>query len=332
MTKKHALDSLEVGIRAHDMHHGLIRKSGGLFNVHMTKTKIVGAAAQLCTVIKDTEVIENYQQLEASAGEIGIDELLLERCLSELEAVEFVRLKRVDGEIRRVDVTVPLLGDTYRALGARWSELRPTEIETATISLLDALSILPRKTREIQKSFGLGSKELEIIRNIGTNAGFLGEYTSRSDGEAVMYSPLHWEEHHRDLDEITKRFAPSKLVEALKLVRAHPGLPADRVTNQVLRDAVATGLLPTPSVESLKGKKLFLFTPAAGLIVEKSITEKTRAIIACVRYGEVYGTITKIRYPLLLLMKLRDRKYLNPHSEILRQYETLRNLGVGRIA
>jgi len=325
-------DSLEVGIRAHDMHHGLIRRSGGLFNVHMTKTKIVGSAAQLCTVIKDAEVIENYHQLEASAGELGMDDLLLEKSLEELEQVEFVRLKRAGGKITRVDVTVPLLGDIYRALGARWADLGPTEIEKASIQLLDTVSVLPTKTRDIQNSLGLDPTQLEIIRTIGINAGYLGEYKSRSDGEMVLYSPLHWEEHPRNIEQITKKFSASEIVKALRIVRKYPGLPAEEVSNSVLNDAVKSGLLPTPSVVSTRGKKQFLFTPIGGMkAFEKSIVEKARAIIACVRYGEVYGTITKVRDPLVLLMALKDRKYLNPHTEALRQYETLRNLGVGRI-
>ena len=40
----------------------------------MKRTKAIGAAAQSATVIKDLEVIEDYGQLEVSAGEIGIDE------------------------------------------------------------------------------------------------------------------------------------------------------------------------------------------------------------------------------------------------------------------
>jgi len=46
----------------------------------------------------------------------------------------------------------------------------------------------------------------------------------------------------------------------------------------------------------------------------------------------VFGTITKIFDPILLLRRLRERKRVGPHSEALRQYETLRNLGVGRIS
>jgi len=131
---------------------------------------------------------------------------------------------------------------------------------------------------------------------------------------------------------LLRKHSSADVVKAIKTVRAHQGLPADQVKDQVLRDAISSGLLPTPTVDSMRGRRAFLFTPGQSLkFFEKSILDKARAIIACVRYGEVFGTITKIFDPLLLLRRLRERKRLNPHSEALRQYETLRNLGVGRL-
>jgi len=320
-----------VGVRAHDMHHGLVRKHSGLVNRYMKRTKAIGAAAQIATVIKDLEVIEDYGQLEVSAGEIGIDETLLEKALRELQEVEFVRLKESGGEIRRVDVTVPLLRDMYTDLGTRWEDTSPTDLERACIEVLDEVSLIPSKVRDVQRRHNLNPTDFDIIRDIGTNAGYLRVYRSRGDGEEVICSPLHWDESPQSLEVLLRKYSSADVVKAIKTVRAHQGLPAEKVKEQVLQDAISSGLLPTPTVDSMRGRRAFLFTPRQSLPFEKSILDKARAIIACVRYGEVFGTITKIFDPPLLLRRLRERGRLNPHTEALRQYETLRNLGVGRL-
>ena len=89
---------------------------------------------------------------------------------------------------------------------------------------------------------------------------------------------------------------------------------------------------PTPSVNSTAGEKFFAFTPVQGVgKLEKAILEKARAIIACVRYGQHYAGVTRIREPLDILDALIRRKRIGAHSEILRQYALLHKLGVGRI-
>jgi hypothetical protein len=226
-----------------------------------------------------------------------------------------------------------LLRDVYEDLGELWETGNPTDHERASIQILDDVTLVPQKVRDVQRRYGLSPTDYEIIRDIGANAGYLRTYRSRTDGQEVICSPLHWDERPDSLDVLTAKYGSSDIIKALKSVRAHQGLPADHVTDAVLKDAIYTGLLPTPTVESLRGQKAFLFTPAHNIAMyEKSIVDKARAIIACVRYGEVFGTITRIFDPLLLLRRLRDRKRIGPHSEILRQYETLRNLGVGRIS
>jgi len=56
------------------------------------------------------------------------------------------------------------------------------------------------------------------------------------------------------------------------------------------------------------------------------------AILACVRYGEHFGLITKIRYPKAILDKLLDSPHvIGPHTEIRKQYALLVGRGIGRI-
>jgi hypothetical protein len=322
-----------IAIRSHDMYHGLSAKVSGLFS-KLKKTRLIGACAQLSTVIKDQEVVENYQQLEVAAGEIGIDDVLLEKCLEQMQEIEFVRIKTgTGGDIRRIDVKVPLLRGIYDQLGELWGQLGPSDFEKVTVALLDELTVIPQKAKAIQGRYNLNADDFDVVRDIGCGASFIGNYISPKDGEEIWYSPLHWDENPEKIFELCRTHPSFEISKAFKEVRDLQGLPADRITDSVLTAAIALQCLPTPAVTSMAGKKHFVFTPMTGIgPEEKSILNKARAIIACVRYGEHYGSITKIHDPKLLVEILKARKYLKPHSETLRQYETLRNLGVGRIS
>jgi hypothetical protein len=321
-----------IAIRAHDMHHGLSLKTGGLLS-RVKTTRIVGACAQLSTVIKDQEVIENYSQLEAAAGEIGIDELLLERCLKDLEEVEFVRLKKSGDEITRIDVKVPLLDGIYGRLGELWVARKPSEFEQVGIGILDEVATMPQKATDIQERYGLSLNDMGALKDLGTAGSYLGTYTSRKDGEEVWYSPLHWDEKPEQMMRLADKYPSHGISEVFQTVRDYQGKPSDDLKDGLLTDAIALGCLPTCAVKSTAGKKQFVFTPIANVgLKEKSILTKARALLSCVRYGENFGSITRIKDPSVLLAALKVRGYLRPHTEILRQYETLRDLGVGRIA
>lgn len=319
-----------IAIRAHDMHHGLSLKTGGLLS-RVKTTRRVGACAQLATVIKDQEIIENYAQLEAAAGEIGIDELLLERCLGDLEEIEFVRLKKSGDEVRRVDVKVPLLDGIYGRLGELWDARKPTDFERVGIGILDDVATMPQKATEIQRRYNLNVNDMEALKDLGAAGSFLGTYTSGRDGEEVWYSPLHWDEKPEQMMGLAKKFPAHEISAAFRAVRDYQGKPSDEVRSGPLTEAIALGCLPTCGVKSTAGKKKFIFAPVAVGLQEKSILTKARALLACVRYGENFGSISKIRDPSVLLGALRTRGRLRPHTEILFQYETLRDLGVVRI-
>jgi hypothetical protein len=90
--------------------------------------------------------------------------------------------------------------------------------------------------------------------------------------------------------------------------------------------------LPIPAVESLAGEQRFVFTPARAYVPEqKVILEKARGIVACVRYGQYFGTVTAIRDPVALLYALKIKGRLKPHSEAVYQYRVLRDLGIADI-
>ena len=71
--------------------------------------------------------------------------------------------------------------------------------------------------------------------------------------------------------------------------------------NRIVVEAMAMGLLPSPQVDSFGGRRRFAFTPYQGQIAltesERAVLQKARAVVACIRYGEHFGTITKVDDP-----------------------------------
>jgi hypothetical protein len=65
---------------------------------------------------------------------------------------------------------------------------------------------------------------------------------------------------------------------------------------------------------------------------QKLVYQKAMAILACVRYGQRYAQITKLRYPPeVTLNALLRRRQIGPHSEIAAQYSPLVKLRIGRL-
>lgn len=317
-------------IRTHDMQPGLTSVKMGLINLYMERLKLLGSVAQISSIIKGLNVI-SYEGLVLAAGDVGIDRSLLENALRELEIMDFVRVIRKGGSIERVEEQLPLLADFYDVLGERLEQHKLSEIESASLQILDDLSILPIAAVELQDKHGLDPKVLHYVKEIGINTGFIDTYVSPTDSREIFFSPLYWDENPVKYFELTEKFGTDKVIQRLKALRSKQGYPVDLIKDPIICEAIELGCLPTPEVDSIAGRKAFAFTPRLGVSkVEKSLLSKARAIIACLRYGQHFGTITKIRNPELFLRKLLERGRTKlSHSEIPQQWDLARKLGIG---
>jgi hypothetical protein len=326
------MDSKLIASRLQEINEGLVSQSGGLVESHFRKSKRLGAAARLCNVLRGQDVINNYEMLAAAAGELGISADTLDRALSELEEIGYVTLYKSGGDIRKVEERIPLLSDRYELIGQKWLDSKPSEIEMGAIVLLDDLLMAPQRERDVQKKHNFDSDSFKIIADVGKSGSFYKTYTSPVDGSTIAFSPLYHDENPESFLKLFAKFPDLDVSKILRSIRDYQGQPIDNISNPILREAIKTGCIPAPSVDSTGGKKHFAFTPVQGVgKLEKSLLEKARAIVACVRYGQHFAGITRIKYPLLILETLRKQKRLGAHSEILRQYSVLHKLGIGRI-
>jgi hypothetical protein len=326
------MDRTTIAARLQDVNEGLVRQSGGLVEANYRKTKRFGAAARICNLIRGYDVVTDYTSLVAAAGELGIGADTLDASLNILEEIGYVSLHKNGGDIRKIEERIPLLSDRFEAIGERWQDSKPSEIETATLSILDDMLVAPNRIRTLCKRHSIDDKAFHIIRDIGYSGEYIKAYTSPVDGSEILFSPLYHDENPGKLIELMDAYPDEDVIAILRGIRDYQGKPIDAITDPLLLTAIRNGCIPTPTVNSTNGSKRFMFTPLQGVgKLEKALLEKARAIVACVRYGQHFAGVTKIREPLVILEKLKECKQVGPHSEIASQYVLLQKHGVGLI-
>lgn len=324
------MDNMLKAIRAQDIQLGLMTVNSGLVNLHMRKTKLIGAATQVASIVNPFQVLDNYDSLIVAAGELGLDDTMLEKALDELQEVEFIRVIKSGCNIKKIEVSLPDLPKVYDVLGERWEILGPSEIEKIAINLLDDLSEIPLKASGAISNYAISPGDVSTLTTIGKNTGFLEMYLSPVDGQEIWYSPIYWEENPAKIMELSDKYSTNQVLRALKDLRGNQGKPVERIDDPVLLEAVGAGCLPAPKVNSVNGEKTFLFTPIQGVKkYEKNLLEKARSLVACMRYGENYGNITKIKWPVRFLESFLEKGYISPHSEIPAQYSLATKMLIG---
>ena len=322
-----------IAARLQDINEGMVRQIAGITEVYYNKSKRLGAAVRICNIIKGQDVITKPEILLIAAGEMGISADTVDKALGELEEIGYITVHRTGGEISKIEERVPLLEDQYSQIGEKWQGSSPTEIERATLEIIDDLMVAPQREREIIKKHGIDNKAFTLISDVGKSGSFYKNYKSPVDGSSIGYSPLYHDENPEKIMALFDKYPEEDVSGKIRSIRAYQGMPVDAINDPVLMEAIRMGCIPTPSVNSSRGTKHFAFTPLRGVgKLERSLLEKARAIISCVRYGQHFARITRIATPLLILKALVRKKSIGSHSEILRQYALLHKLGVGIIS
>lgn len=338
---------LKIGLRSQDIQTSVQDVDLGALSSETKNIRLIGMAERLAIHIRGTDVIDDYKKVEYIASQFGIDSLLLPTVLEVLQELEWVRVDRKGTKINKIEESVPYFRDIYSTAGEYFNNSNPSEIEKATIAVCDSLALSPLTEEEIRKKLGLDDKAYRMVLDIGKSGKFIEEYISPKTKETVLYSPLYWIENPHKLQtmyNLIKNFGGDRVYEVLKNIREYQGLPlmdeilkSDYDTlsedNKIIAEAIRRGIILAPEINSFRGKKNFAFIPQIGIpFEEKIILEKAMAILACIRYGEHFGLITRIKYPEAILDSLLSLPYrIGPHTEIRMQYAILVGRGVGKI-
>lgn len=338
---------LRIGLRAQDIQTSVQDVDLGPLNAETKNVRLLGMAERVAIHIRGVDVIEDYKKLEYIASQFGVDSLILPTVLNVLQELEWVRVKKRGSQIEKVEESVPFFGDIYSKAGEYFDDLDHSEIEEATIAVCDMLALSPCTEYEMRKKLGLDKKGYKMVLDIGKSGKFIDQYVSPKSKGNVLYSPLYWVENPDKLEQmyqILKKFGADRVYSVLQNIKNYQGFPLTEAIlkgsydtlqedHEIISEAIRRGIILAPEVNSLSGKKNFAFTPQTGIsIEEKVILEKTMAILACIRYGEHFGLITKIKYPEMILDSLLEPPHrIGPHTEIRSQYAILVGRGVGRI-
>lgn len=327
------MDDKILCARLEEINEGLCGQIGGITETHFRKSKRLGAAVRIANLIKGQDVIKNYDFLLAAAGELRIPSDTLDKALDELEEIGYVTLHKSGNDIAKIEERIPLLTEQYTSIGEKWRDSNPSDIEATAITIVDDLMVAPQKEHRLVAKYGLDHRSFQIITDVGKTGTFYRSYKSPVDGSMIGYSPLYHDENPEKFISLFERFPDEDVSSKIKKIRKCQGLPIENINDPVLIEAIRIGCIPTPSVNSTSGEKLFAFTPLQGVgKLEKTLLEKARAIVSCVRYGQHFASITRIAEPLDILLALKSRKCIGSHTEILRQYSLLHKLGVGKIS
>lgn len=327
-----AIDNQSIALRAQDFHEALKETTSfGPKDVHFEKTLLVGKAASLAMHLKGLLYIDEMDGLKYAAAELGISGLELRPVLRQLEIVDFVRLKTSGDEIKRIDVRVPEFRSGYEDLGVLWKDSKPSEIEKSGVAVLQTLLSKPMKESGL-KDLGLDNTAQSILYDVMGSGQLLR--IQPVDGQRVLYSPLAVDANPGPYLQWTEKYS-DRVSGLLKSLTSHQGIPLSSETftgNEVVQDAILTGVLMPVRVQGTTGEQQFLFAPKGGLKAEERvILDKARAIIASVRYGQNFAAGRPIQYPRAILKQLRDNKrFRKGHPDLSSQYSLLVEKLIGR--
>lgn len=301
-------------------------------------SRSAGQAARLAMLIRGQDVVEDEQRLKKiAAHELGIhpaEYTVAKRILMEADLIEERTTKTgksvLNEKISRLDHS-----DNYRRVGELWlSREHRTHKEEAIIHTLDQVIEIPKAISALDPLLALKKDDLSAVLELGSNAGIIDSVDA---AKKVYYSPLLWDVNPKKLGEFLKTASMTSFSEILKKMK-RPGSDVTNPRDPLVIQAISGGILPSYRVDSTGGKRVYSFTPYTGGLLssetQKTVLDKARALIACLRYGSEAATITRIRNPLLILNAITDpaRSYgLKPHSELKLQYGMLVSKQIGRV-
>lgn len=328
------MDALLIGLRAQDFSESLKNTATfGPKEVHYKQTLLIGKAATLAMHLRGLLYVDNYQQLEYAAATLGISSLELEAVLHELEVVDFISIVRSGQNIRRIDIRVPQFRSGYMDLGERWKQLSPTEIEVASIDLLNTLYKGPYKKVEILTSTGMDETQESIMLDVMESGSLAAVQTV--DGLPYIYTPLAVDGNPTFYLKWAQQF-PGEVAGVIDTLKNYQGLSISDpliTNNEALLSAISTGVLMPVEVAGATGTQRFVFAPHGTLSQEESIVlDKARAILSCVRYGQKFAAGVPIKYPAAILKQLHDyKRFKRGHPDLLTQYGLLVEKFIGRV-
>lgn len=309
----------------------------------------IGMAVQLALHIRGLPVIE-YELLKLVATTlIGIPRLAVDRIVTLLDEVEFVRLSKDGKRIKAVLPTVPYFEELYEGLGEYLeTESKIDEFESLTLEIVDKLAGSPYNADALAGKLGADRKDFDSSIELGTKGRFL--ISTRHRSKDVLMNPTYFSENGDVFADHVAKCGAKTVQRTLELLKAAQGWPLSLIIkrgeiagNAVSPDEIALlsrlaqdGIVKPPSIKTTHaGQSLFMFTPTPGHVnvspLKREQYERALAIVSAVRQGELLPNKYRIRSPGAVLYTLKNELQLRPTSDYAEQYQNLEHLRIARL-
>jgi len=324
------LNNAEITAKCVEISKCLIDLHGGMVQFDLNDTQTIGDTTRLAVSIRNrSEVIprEVFAGI-SSAVKVSYPEA---RILPILEQLNWVDVKRTGSKIESITEKIPPTEDVLSTLGKMWQEQEPTPVDEASVRSLAELSKRPYSKEALISDLGVKDKEFEAVYDYGDQARYLGKFVSEESGTEAIWTPLYWAGNMEAVIRFLQKQSEPKLGEIGTLVdrfRNHPGTPNDKIDARALNlvnAGISHGFFPSVEVKNRQGTSyeyVFAAAPQFDTDNKSDVFEKARMIVACIRHGQHHADISRIKFPRLILDRMRHSA-MNPHPYADVQYAIL---------
>jgi hypothetical protein len=330
---------------AHDLQVGLTRASVPEFS----QLPLIGMAGKLAINVRGLGEIRADVLRPVADHYFDIPAIALQPVLDILAEIGYVQLMTTGKTLNSVIPSVPHFSSVYGGLGEYVGTITLTEHEEVSIAVLNELKSKPEKRDALINRLGAPMPVFSRVELITKTGGLV--LPKRARGQDVLVSPYYFAD---SLDALANHAAAGgarnvqHLLDLLKKAQGWPlsliistgeinGTKLTPVEIQLLREMVADGVLRPPSLRNTLSNvdEHFVFTPRPGTQAmdgsAREIYERTMAIVAAVRKGQLLPSRYAIRSPVALLGKLLSNKQIGASTEAALQYTNLVTLRIGRL-
>ncbi len=325
------LNNAQITARCVEISKCLTGTTGGLIDYYLGDTQTTGDSARLAVSIRNRSEKLSSESLAAICTALKIDFRVAEGKIIPLyDSLGWVDLRKTGNRIESLTDIIPPTEDVLRVLGENWQEQQPTPIDEATVMSLAWLSKRPYAADALISELNVNETDFSIMYDYGDQAGYLGKFTSLEHGKESLWTPLYWAGSGQEVVNFLRRRSEPQLVKIASLAerfRKHPGMPDEKIYSDfdLVEAGVAHGFFPSVALRDRKGASheyVFAASPKFGTDKSEDIFEKARMLVSCIRHGQYYAEVSRIKYPRSILRALRTNT-MKPHPYADVQYAIL---------
>jgi hypothetical protein len=323
-------DNVEIISKSVEISKSFANTNIGFHNVDLENTRNIGDLTRLAITLRNATSI-NEDQLNAISISMKIDPRLVKsEMLVYLEKEGMVEIKRNGRKITEIKVRILPVEDLIKIFGEKWHNDQPSPVDKGSIGALSLLSKSPYEENALVSELNLNDNHYDCMFSYGNSANYLGSFNSVDD-KKVLWSPLYWLDKKEDVENYLKKQTDDSLIKIgyyNKSISTLQGFPKDLIIKpsdmSLIESGVHFGFFNNIQIASKQGAFQYLFTSSP--IFDdpyKDVFERARLIVSCIRHGQYHADGTPIKYPSIVLQKMRENS-MGAHPDAEAQYSLLR--------